>query len=74
MTEALSNVSEGNQPAPLMQIWLARNDCEQRDKHLAAHLIPISLTIVEQQAAPIQPVCRGSRLYRQKNGPAWVRA
>jgi hypothetical protein len=36
----LSNVSERNQPG------------EHRDKHLIAPLIPISLTIMEQLAAP----------------------
>jgi hypothetical protein len=30
---------------------IAQNGCEQQDKHLKAHLIPISLTMVEQQAA-----------------------
>jgi hypothetical protein len=35
----------------ITQNWLAHNDCEQRDKHLIAHIIPISLTIVERLTA-----------------------
>jgi hypothetical protein len=35
----------------IVQNWLAQNDYEQQDKHLVAQMIPISLTIVAEQAA-----------------------
>ncbi len=35
----------------IVQNRLAQNDYEQRDKHLIAHLIPISLTMVQEESA-----------------------
>ena len=31
---------------------IAQNDYEHRDKHLVAHMIPISLTMVKEETAP----------------------
>jgi hypothetical protein len=49
---------------------IAQNGCEQQDKHLIAHLIPISLTMVEQQAAADAARLLGVDSTAKRNGPS----
>jgi hypothetical protein len=54
----------------IVQNRLAQNGYEQRDKHLIAYLIPISLTIVQQQAAPDAFSLSGGDPTAKRSGPS----